>query len=238
MEEKPNYYAIIPASVRYDNNLKMGEKLMYGEITSLTFKTGECWASNNYFAELYNVSPQAISKWIKTLETYKYITIDYEKKGNQYIKRIIKLVSTDIDRVSTVVERGINTHLEGYQQRIKENIININNTSINNNIYSPEAEQHIPYKEIIDYLNMRLNTKYKHTSKKTQTLIKARFNEGFTLDDFKQVIDKKCVEWINDTKMNKFLRPETLFGTKFESYLNQQSKKITTKDLKIDFSDF
>ena len=132
MEEKPNYFAVIPADVRYDENLKLGEKMMYGEITSLTQKTGECWASNSYFATLYKVTPQAISKWIKALEKQKYITIEYEKEGKSITKRIIKLVSTDIDRVSTPVERGINTSLEGYQHRIKENNTSINNTSINN----------------------------------------------------------------------------------------------------------
>lgn len=109
-------------------------------------------------------------------------------------------------------------------------------------IYSPDkSEQDIPYKEVCEYLNMRVGSNYRHTTRKTKDLIKARFNEGFTLEDFKIVIDKKCVEWMN-TDMQKYLRPETLFGTKFESYLNQQVqvKKLTTKDLqdKIDFSDF
>lgn len=132
MEEKPNYFAVIPANVRYDEELKLGEKMMYGEITSLTYKTGECWASNNYFANLYKVTPQAISKWIKALEHHNYITISYEKEGKLIIKRIIKLVSTGIDRVSTEVEGGINSSLEGYQHRIKENTTSINTTSINN----------------------------------------------------------------------------------------------------------
>ncbi|MFT8477706.1 MAG: conserved phage C-terminal domain-containing protein [Liquorilactobacillus sp.] len=92
--------------------------------------------------------------------------------------------------------------------------------------YSPaKAEQYLPYKEIIDYLNEKAGTSYRATTKKTQTLIKARFNEKFSLDDFKRVIDNKVAEWKNDTAMNKFLRPETLFGTKFESYLNQNVKQ-------------
>jgi uncharacterized phage protein (TIGR02220 family) len=74
-------------------------------------------------------------------------------------------------------------------------------------------------------LNSKCGTKYKSSSKKTQNLIKARFNEGFTLDDFKTVIDKKSSDWFNDNKMNQYLRPETLFGTKFESYLNQKGEK-------------
>ncbi len=76
------------------------------------------------------------------------------------------------------------------------------------------------YKEIIDYLNIVLGTKYRYTTKKTQDSIKARLNEKFTVDDFKTVIDKKAKEW-KGTDMEIYLRPETLFGTKFEGYLNQ-----------------
>jgi uncharacterized phage protein (TIGR02220 family) len=78
--------------------------------------------------------------------------------------------------------------------------------------------------EAIDYLNQKANTRYKYTSKNTITHIKARVNEGFTVEDFKQVIDKKCRDWGNDAKMSKYLRPETLFGTKFEGYLNEREK--------------
>ena len=77
------------------------------------------------------------------------------------------------------------------------------------------------YSSIIDYLNLKANTKYRSSSNKTKTLIKARINEGYSEEDFKKVIDNKINEWIN-TDMEKYLRPETLFGTKFESYLNQK----------------
>lgn len=79
------------------------------------------------------------------------------------------------------------------------------------------------YKNILEHLNKKANTNYRHTTKKTQQLIKARFAEGFTVDDFLSVIDKKVSEW-QRTEFEKFLRPETLFGTKFESYLEQPSK--------------
>lgn len=78
------------------------------------------------------------------------------------------------------------------------------------------------YKEVIDYLNEKASTQYRESSKKTQTLIKARLNENFTVDDFKTVIDKKAADWLNDEKWSKFLRPETLFGNKFEGYLNEK----------------
>lgn len=80
----------------------------------------------------------------------------------------------------------------------------------------------IPYKDIISHLNEMAGTKYKDTTKKTRTLIQARYKEGFTLDDFKTVIDIKCSQWISDPKMSIYLRPETLFGTKFEGYLNEK----------------
>lgn len=83
------------------------------------------------------------------------------------------------------------------------------------------------YISIVSHLNDRAGTNYKHTSSKTRTCIHARLAEGFTLDDFKTVIDKKCDEWLGDPKMEKYLRPETLFGTKFESYLNQKNTNRT-----------
>ena len=85
-------------------------------------------------------------------------------------------------------------------------------------IYSREVH------DIVSYLNQKTNSSYKHTTKKTQNLIKARLNENFTIEDFKTVIDIKTKQWLNDSNMSKYLRPETLFGTKFESYLNEGAK--------------
>lgn len=89
-------------------------------------------------------------------------------------------------------------------------------------------------KGIIEYLNIKSNSHYKYSTDKTQTLIKARIKDGFTLDDFKIVIDKKCEEWLG-TDFEKFLRPETLFSNKFEGYLNQKitAKKKTLKDISM-----
>lgn len=84
------------------------------------------------------------------------------------------------------------------------------------------------YKSIVEYLNEKAGTKYRVKAEKTKRLIHARLAEGFTADDFKTVIDKKCTEWMG-TEWEKFLRPETLFGTKFESYLNAKTRKEVTK---------
>lgn len=85
------------------------------------------------------------------------------------------------------------------------------------------------YSDAVEYLNSKAGTKYKSTSKNTTRHIQARLNEGYTLEDFKTVIDKKCSEWLN-TDMEKYLCPETLFGSKFEKYLNQ---KIIHKNIGI-----
>ena len=80
------------------------------------------------------------------------------------------------------------------------------------------------YKRIIDYLNNRCGTKYTEKNKQTKESIHARLEEKFTEEDFYTVIDKKCNEWLG-TEMERYLRPQTLFGTKFESYLNQNIVK-------------
>ena len=114
----------------------------------------------------------------------------------------------------------------------------LNTNKLNNNELI--IKDNIPYQEVVDFLNSRTGTNYRASSKKTRELIRARINEGYTLEDFKIVIDKKSREWINDNKMKGYLRPETLFGTKFEGYLNQPEKELTTKDLTpyTDFSEF
>lgn len=86
-------------------------------------------------------------------------------------------------------------------------------------------------KDIVEYLNKQLGTTFKPTTQLTQRHINARLQEGFTLDDFKQVIDNQIKEWKGDAKMEKYLRPETLFGTKFESYLvdSERNRKSYNK---------
>ncbi len=87
-ENKPAYYAIIPSEVRYCEELKYAERLLYGEITALTNKEGYCFATNTYFAELYNVIPGTIPRWIKHLETLGFITLEIIKEERQNHKTL------------------------------------------------------------------------------------------------------------------------------------------------------
>lgn len=91
-------------------------------------------------------------------------------------------------------------------------------------------------KSVVDYLNEKCGTKYKHSSTETQRLIVARLNQGFSLEDFKKVIDNKVADWGNDSQMSKFLRPQTLFSNKFESYLNQSSSVFNVEQTKPSYN--
>ena len=124
------YYAIIPANVRYDKSLTPNAKLLYGEITALCNEKGYCWAGNDYFAGLYNVSKTSISKWVSALRDCGYINIqlEYAEGTKQILHRYITLVKDPI-------EDKLNTPIE-------DKLI-VNNTLINNtsNITS-EGETH------------------------------------------------------------------------------------------------
>ncbi len=149
MQERPNYYAIIPAEVRYNNNLRANEKLLFGEITALSNTTGKCTASNNYFSKLYGVVPSAITRWVSSLAKYDYIDVEYIKEGKEIKTRIITLKGIHkYDEVFTNV-------VEGYSQKSKEN-----NTSINNNkkeIYKEKRFKKPTLEEVKEYCKERNN---------------------------------------------------------------------------------
>ncbi|MED4399817.1 conserved phage C-terminal domain-containing protein [Metabacillus fastidiosus] len=223
----------IPKEIWLDKTLGWSEKLLLVEIESLDNEQG-CFASNEYFAEFFNLSKDRISRMISSLKNKGYVTVDlvYKEGTKQIEKRVIRV--TDEHRRKHREGIGENANRYGRKQQggigenndtpIGENAKD-NNTSINNTVNN--TKEYTPYVEIVNYLNGAANTSYRSSTKKTQQLIKARFKDGFTLDDFKRVIDIKTAEWLNDQNMNRFLRPETLFGTKFESYLNQKDVKVS-----------
>lgn len=186
----------ISKEIWLDKRLNALEKVILAEIDSLDDEAG-CYASNEYLAEFCQCSSSKVSGAISKLKQLGYI---YEKSfdGRQ---RILKSRLTKNERQTTKIYKADCENLKD------------NNISNNKDI-----------KDIIDYLNSATSSNYRYQSKATQRLIKARLNEGYTLDDFKAVIDKKVEEWKDDPKMAQYLRPETLFGTKFESYLNAPKK--------------
>ena len=110
-ETQKSYYAIIPASVRYDKDLTPNAKLLYGEITALCNERGYCWASNKYFAELYGASKQTVSRWIKALSD----------SGHIQSRVIYKEGSKEIDnRYITICDYPINKNDNTYPQKCEE----------------------------------------------------------------------------------------------------------------------
>jgi len=126
MENKKNYYAIIPAPVRYSKKLKANEKLMFGELTALANEKGFCYASNDYFAILYDVSKTSVSKWISNLEKNKFIRLKMiYQKGTKQIKERRIYIAPLLKKTSIPIEEKLNTPIE---EKLKVNIYNnINN---------------------------------------------------------------------------------------------------------------
>lgn len=141
--------------------------------------------------------------------------IDINENNEYMLLETTKMIGSESESAERVRRFRLKEEQEALQ--CNNNVTNLYiSNSISNSIYNN-------IKEIIDYLNSKAATHYKSTTASTQRHIKARLNEKYTLDDFKAVIDKKVQEW-KGTEFEQYLRPETLFGSKFESYLNAQIK--------------
>lgn len=137
-ENQISYYAVIPATVRYDKELKASEKLLYGEITSLANRMGYCFASNRYFANLYNVTIHTVSQWFSHLEKLGYIYIEYIKniKNNALQERRIYIRDTPYVRKNTypyVYKSTYPIYKNIQHNNIKYNIDDLFYLIINNN---------------------------------------------------------------------------------------------------------
>ena len=140
MEEKPNYFAVIPANVRYDKDLKDKAKLLYGEIVALSNQYGYCYASNKYFADLYNVTTTTISLLIKNLVDKGYVEseIVYKEGTKEILNRYLKIF------------KG------GYLKNLKDNNTSINNKENNNiNIITKERYKKPTLEEVEEYCKKR-----------------------------------------------------------------------------------
>ena len=239
MKEQPNYYSIIPANVRYDEDLKANEKLLYGEITALANKNGYCWAENNYFAELYGVKKRTVSGWVSNLEDKGYIRtkLIYQNGSRQVSKRYIYINHPPIEEKSNRVGDESSTPYgknipHPMEEKSKEELNNTSTNTTSTNTSSAKKGK-IPHKEIIDYLNEKTEKKISYKSKGNRDLIQARWNEGYGLEDFKKVIDNKVEEWFgkgvvfsNGKPAENYLHPSTLFvAGNFDKYLNQDTQK-------------
>ena len=139
--EKPNFYGIMPADVRYDKNLKPMEKILYTEITALTNSKGYCFATNSYFAELYEVHKNTVGTWISNLEKQGYIktVLIYKKGTKEIMERRIYINQKNVIPINEKIDTPINEKVEDNNTRL---ILN------NNIIYLFKSSE---FKEKFDY---------------------------------------------------------------------------------------
>ena len=145
-EQQKAYYAIIPANVRYDKDLAPNAKLLYGEITALCNEKGYCWASNQYFAELYGVSILSIKRWVNSLVTkgYVYRTLTYKPNSKEVDKRILSIdggIKIDTTSVQKCYDPSIKNDTSSSIKNDTDNNTSINNTFNNTNIYKGKKKQ-------------------------------------------------------------------------------------------------
>jgi hypothetical protein len=130
------YFAIIPANVRYDKELTANAKLLYGEITALCNEKGFCWATNQYFADLYEIHPNSISRLISQLEKRGYLRLDIQQNDKGYVRHIYivnpqhNCEGAINNNVKTPLNKNVNPPINNIEY--KNNTTKINKTPINN----------------------------------------------------------------------------------------------------------
>ncbi|MCQ6761000.1 helix-turn-helix domain-containing protein [Staphylococcus aureus] len=202
MTDQPSYYSIITANVRYDNRLTDSEKLLFAEITSLSNKYGYCTASNGYFATLYNVVKETISRRISNLTKFGYLKIEIIKEGNEVKQRkMYPLTQSSIPIDANVKEN--NTSI---------NITRLNNTSINNN--SATDVTHEQFEEWWKLYNKKKDKKMSFT----------KFKSCLKKHSFEQIMQgtREYLKTITDKQYQK--HPKTFLTN--ESYMNDYSEEI------------
>lgn len=213
MDIKDTNFVTIQGWMRTKLNLKGNELLAYAVIYGFSQTAGAKFTgSRKYLAEWCGCSMATIDRTLDSLvnkgliSKTSYIT-EHGYRAVEYAA-IPATPTTPVTPADTTTEHDASNP----QPLIGEPQI------------PAQPKEPDPTEEVIDHLNRRAGTHYRATTASTRKLIKARLREGFTVEDIKQVIDKKCADWLNNPAMVEYLRPETLFGSKFESYLNAQSR--------------
>lgn len=208
MEVKRDFKGVwIPREVWLDKRLSALDKVILTEIDSLDQGDNGCYASNQHLAEFCQCSERKVSDAVTKLIKCGYISVaSFDGR-----KRTLRSnLSNVLGRLEKSARQDSKKCEAESQNLLQSNTYRKTSTNTDKAIYV----------EIVDYLNQKAGTRYRATTSSTRKHIKARIDEGFTVEDFKTVIDKKCSEWLGNSKMEQYLRPETLFGTKFEGYLN------------------
>ena len=202
-----------------------------GEYMGHPVKIGQCVIGRKELAERLGISEQSVRTALKHLQKTKEITIKSTNKFSIATITNWAIYQEKDDNANQQTNQQLTNNQPTTNQQLttSKKVRREEGKKERIDIYTPE------YEEIVGYLNEMCGTSYRASSKKTQSLIRARLNEGYRVDDFKAVIYKKGKQWVNDPKMCKFLRPETLFSNKFEGYLNERESSESISRWEVDF---
>ena len=229
-EIKNNYYAIIPATVRYNLDLKPNEKLLYGEITALANSKGFCFANNRYFAKLYKVTIHTVSQWISHLEKLGYVKIELIKDNKKEIKeRRIYICDNPYVQKDTYPYVSKNTY--PIYKKVQDNNINIkiddlflfiinNSEKISNEFYS--IIKHLEFNYTTDILSIMKEDKIQMIKEIIYTLY-SLYNT-----DFKYILPKiNRDELINIYIISKEHNPSDFLNYYKMAIINKYAKNTT-----------
>lgn len=201
-----------------NNKFPLGNEII--EVEQGSFITSEIKLMNRW-----GWSKTKLRNFLKLLESEKMITKVVDKK-----KTTISIVNYKVYQGCEDQEKTTEKPQEDQEKTVKKPQEDTNKNDNN----EKNEKNNILVAEIISYLNEKTGKNFKSGVTKNRDLIKTRLKEGYSVEDFKKVIDIKVAEWLNDESMSKFLRPETLFSNKFEGYLNQKPKQEVKKRIKKD----
>ncbi|WP_418634719.1 conserved phage C-terminal domain-containing protein [Segatella sp.] len=219
-------YIVIQSFMVSELGLKGNELLIYAIIFGFSQTTGQAFHGSLTYLESWTNStrPTVISSLKSLVEKG---LIEKEEQTINGVKYCSYRAKNSTDKAEEVVKK----FNEGSKEILPNNILyNIVDNIVDNNIVeNAEKYDMKTITEIVDYLNEKAHKNYRSNNKATMRHINARLKEGRTLSDFKQVIDNRCATWLG-TDMEQYLRPETLFGSKFEGYLNASAPKRRGSD--------
>lgn len=215
---KDNNFVTIQGWMRTKLNLKGNELLAYAVIYGFSQTDGAKFTgSRKYLAEWCGCSMATIDRTLNSLVDKGLISrTSYITKHGYRAVEYATMAPTNIDEPPSEEPQTADTDDPRTPSDEPQPLLNEPQIP-------PQPKDPDPTEEVVNHLNQRAGTHYKATTANTRKLVKARLKEGFTVDEIKLVIDKKCADWLNNPAMAEYLRPETLFGNKFESYLNAKS---------------
>ena len=220
------YIRLLTESIDHEGRLRYSENIPY-TAESLASLTGFSLQIVTRALQLFTDMELVVTESDGTIFLPKCLEmIGSESESTQRVRDYRKRKKEEQKRAETVENTEHSdkryNNVQCNNGNAKSNVENRDKSIDNNKKDIVGKKPTPPYKAIIDYLNEKTNSRYKHTTKSTQRIINGRFDDGFTLEDFKVVIDVKSSQWLGDKKMAAYLRPETLFAAShFESYLNE-----------------